>query len=91
MVDTKRNRLILIREDHSVKASQATNTIVSIDLARGGAGETLVFENDFYSNPRLNLDCSRLAWLTWNHPNMPWDGSELWVGQLGLDGAIEKK
>jgi dipeptidyl aminopeptidase/acylaminoacyl peptidase len=91
IVDTKRNRLVLIREDHTVKASQAANTIVSIDLIRGGAGEILVSGNDFYSNPRLDPDGSRLAWLTWNHPNMPWDGTELWVGKLGSDGFIEER
>jgi len=91
IVDTKRNRLVLIREDHTVKASQATNTIVSIDLIKGGAGEILVSGNDFYSDPRLNPDGSRLAWLTRNHPNMPWDGTELWVGKLGSDGLIKEK
>jgi dipeptidyl aminopeptidase/acylaminoacyl peptidase len=91
IVDSKRNRLILIREDHTTKASQATNTIVSIDLVDGGAGEILVSGNDFYANPRLNPDSSRLAWLTWNHPNMPWDGTELWVGKLGSDGLISEK
>lgn len=88
IVDAKRNRLILIREDHTVKGPQAANTIVSIDPAKDGAGEILVSGNDFYSNPRLNFDGSRLAWLTWNHPNMPWDGNELWVGRLGSDGFV---
>jgi dipeptidyl aminopeptidase/acylaminoacyl peptidase len=91
IVDTKRNKIVLIREDHTVGASQAVNAIVSIDLVKGGAGEILVSGNDFYSNPRLNPDSSRLAWLTWNHPNMPWDGTELWVGELGSDGFINEK
>jgi dipeptidyl aminopeptidase/acylaminoacyl peptidase len=91
IVDAKRNRLILIREDHTVGVSQAVNTIVSLDLTKGGAGEILVSGNDFYSNPRLNPDSSRLAWLTWSHPNMPWDGTELWVGKLGSDGLIKEK
>ena len=47
-----------------------------------GASTTLVAGNDFYSNPRLSPDGNRLAWLSWNHPNMPWDGCELWVGEL---------
>ncbi|HVF54612.1 MAG TPA: prolyl oligopeptidase family serine peptidase, partial [Pyrinomonadaceae bacterium] len=40
------------------------------------------------SSLRLSPDGSRLAWLTWNHPNMPWDGCELWVGELDGDGQI---
>jgi dipeptidyl aminopeptidase/acylaminoacyl peptidase len=91
IVDARRNRLIMIREDHTVRASQAVNTIVSLDLTKGGAGEILVSGNDFYSNPRLSPDGSRLAWLTWSHPNMPWDGTELWVGRLGSDGLVKEK
>jgi hypothetical protein len=49
----------------------------------------LVEGNDFYSSPRLNPDRSRLTWLTWNHPNMPWDGTELWVARITAEGALE--
>lgn len=91
VVDSARNRLILIREDHTTKASHAVNSIVSVDLDKGGPGDILVGGNDFYSNPRLDPGNSRLAWLTWNHPNMPWDGTELWVGKLGTDGTIDEK
>lgn len=91
VVDKKRSRLVFIREDHTTKATQAANTIVSIDPIKGDAGEILVSGDDFYSNPRLSPDNSHLAWLTWNHPNMPWDGTELWVGKLGSDGFIKEK
>ena len=48
----------------------------------------LVSGNDFYSSPRLSPDGARLAWMTWNHPNMPWDGAELWVGEISADGSL---
>jgi hypothetical protein len=91
IIDPRRNRLIIVREDHTLKVPQAVNTIVSIGLPEGGAGQVLVSGNDFYSNPRLSPDSSRLAWLTWNHPNMPWDGTELWVGELDADREISNK
>jgi len=85
--DAKRKRLICIREDHSVKAPEAVNTIVAIYLDDGSL-QTLSEGNDFYSNPRLNPDGSLLAFMTWNHPNMPWDGCELWVAEVEGDGSL---
>ncbi len=69
-------------------AGQAVNTIVSVDLAGRGEAAVIVSGNDFYSAPRLSPNGSQLAWLTWNHPNMPWDGNELWVAELTDEGAI---
>jgi len=45
---------------------------------------------DFYSTPRLSPDGSSLAWLSWRHPLMPWEGTELWVAQVGASGALEE-
>jgi len=88
IIENARNRIIAVREDHTVKTGQAATTIVAVDLEKGGEGEILVSGNDFYSTPRLSPDWSRLAWLTWNHPNMPWDGTELWVGHIHADGSV---
>jgi hypothetical protein len=63
------------------------NEIVAVSAA-GGESIVLASGNDFYSSPRVSPDGSRLAWLTWNHPNMPWDGCELWLGEFGADGTI---
>ncbi len=90
IIDHARNRIISVREDHTVKTGQAVNTIVSLDLEKEGEGKILISGNDFYSTPRLSPDGSKLAWLTWNHPNMPWDGTELWVAQVKPDGSMEK-
>ena len=62
--------------------------IVAIDLESEVTGEVLVSGNDFYASPRLSPDASRLAWITWNHPNMPWDGTELWVADVNPDGTL---
>ncbi|HEV7797931.1 MAG TPA: S9 family peptidase, partial [Pyrinomonadaceae bacterium] len=89
IVDEARRRLICVREDHTVHDREAVNALVALDLAGNETiGEVLVSGNDFYSSPRISPDGSSLAWLTWNHPNMPWDGTELWVGRFGADGWL---
>ena len=91
-VDVKRKRLLCVREDHSDRDREAVNALVSVRLdgvdGSVDAGELLVSGNDFYSSPRLSPDGSRLSWLTWNHPNMPWDGTELWVADVAPDGTL---
>lgn len=88
-VDSKRRRLICVREDHTVAGREAVNTLVSIGLdSVNESGQVLVYGNDFYSSPRVSSDGARLAWLTWNHPQMPWDGTELWTGDFQADGSL---
>src|SRR5712692_25391 len=87
VVDAKRNRLICVREDHREKDREAVNALVAIPLG-GAEAQILVSGSNFYSSPQVCADGSRLAWLQWSHPNMPWDGCELWMGEIGADGAI---
>jgi len=87
-IDRPRSRIICVREDHTVAGREPVNTLVSLKLEGGKSGQVLVSGNDFYSSPRLSPNRLRLAWLTWNHPNMPWDGTELWVGELKVDGSL---
>jgi dipeptidyl aminopeptidase/acylaminoacyl peptidase len=88
VVDNRRGRLYAVREDHTTGAPEAVNSIVSIDWKGESEAITIAAGNDFYSSPKLSSDGGRLAWTTWNHPNMPWDGTELWVGELDPDGYI---
>jgi dipeptidyl aminopeptidase/acylaminoacyl peptidase len=88
VVDRLRNHLICVREDHSGKGGEPVNTIVSLNLSANKEEHVLVGGNDFYSSPRISPDGSSLAWLTWNHPNLPWDGTELWVGKIRSDGSL---
>jgi len=84
----RHRRMICVREDHTDPDREAVNTLVALALDGTDGGKVLVSGNDFYSSPRLSPDGSRLAWLTWNHPNMPWDGTELWVGEIREDGSL---
>lgn len=87
LVDEKRRRLIGVREDHTAGRRLPTNTIASVAI--DGSSETvLISGNDFYSSPRIDPSGSRIAWITWNFPNMPWDGTELWTGEFAADGSI---
>lgn len=86
VVDPRRQRLYCVREDHTGNG-EAVNTVCAVDL-RTGENQVLVAGNDFYAFPRLSPDGSRLAWTAWNHPNMPWDGCELWVGVFAGDGRL---
>ncbi len=88
VVDRARNRLIAVRENRAWAGHEPVNEVVGVDLEDGDE-TVLVTGNDFYSSPRLSPDGGRLAWLTWNHPNMPWDGTELIVCDLGAEGLPE--
>jgi hypothetical protein len=87
--DSARNRLIAVREDHSQSGREAETTLVGIPLTGGeNAGDVIASGYDFYSTPRVSPDGTRLAWLSWRHPQMPWDGTELWVADVDSRGAL---
>lgn len=87
VVDRHRRLIFCVREDHTGEG-EAVNTLVRLPLEGGENGHVIVSGNDFYASPRLSPDGRRLAFLTWNHPNMPWDGTELWVGELDEAGDL---
>ncbi len=78
-------RVFLVREDHRAPG-EPSNTIVAIDPARPSEGQVLYGESDFVAFPRPDADARRLAFVSWNHPQMPWDGTRLLVGELIDDG-----
>ena len=88
--DAARQRLICVREDHSGGRREPETTLVSIPLdGTESAGDVIASGFDFYSTPRLSPDASRLAWLSWRHPQMPWDGTELWIADVTSSGRLE--
>jgi len=88
IVDHRRGRIVCVREDHTIAGREAVNTLVSLPLDGSRDAQVLVSGNDFYASPRLSPDGARLAWLTWSHPNMPWDGTELWAAELLPGGSL---
>ncbi len=87
IMDSRRRRILCVREEHAA-GREAINTIVGLPLDGGGAQTVLVAGNDFYASPRLSPCGNYLLWLTWNHPNMPWDGTELWLADVQADGLL---
>lgn len=86
-VDALHGRLYWIREDHAKSAIFAETSLVAMDL--DGQNEKIIASgNDFYSSPRISPNSKQLAYVTWNHPNMPWDETELWLADLTEDGSI---
>ncbi|HET6521075.1 MAG TPA: prolyl oligopeptidase family serine peptidase, partial [Geminicoccaceae bacterium] len=87
-LDLPRGRVLAVREDHRAGGREPENTLVEVPLGgRDDPGTVVAAGHDFFSSPRLSHDGRRLAWLTWDHPNMPWDGTSLWVGEVGSEGA----
>lgn len=86
-VDRARGRLVCVREDHTVQGREAVTTLVAVPLDGGGV-QVLAEGYDFYSTPRVSPDGRWLSWISWRHPRMPWDGTELWLAAIAADGTL---
>jgi dipeptidyl aminopeptidase/acylaminoacyl peptidase len=86
-----RGLVLAVREDHRGEG-ETVNTLVALDLTGSGEGDgygtVLCVGADFYATPELSAE-GRLAWLEWNHPNMPWDETRLMTGRLDTDTLTE--
>jgi dipeptidyl aminopeptidase/acylaminoacyl peptidase len=91
-LDARRQRLIGVGECHAGAAPAATkNLIVAIALAGTvGAVSELASGRDFYASPRLSPDGSKLAFLAWDLPDMPWDSATLYLAKVQADGRLAR-
>jgi dipeptidyl aminopeptidase/acylaminoacyl peptidase len=89
--DSAHGRLFAVRESHEpddvARNGEWVNDLVVVDLGTG-AVDVVAAGADFYAAPRLSPDGTRLVWLEWRHPNMPWDGTELKLARVARDGSI---
>ena len=88
VIDQARQQLIAVCETHHDNR-EPENTLVSIVLADGSLS-TLVSGADFYAFPRISPDSKQLCWIEWQHPNMPWDSTQLWLANFS-DGGLSDK
>jgi len=98
IIDRKRQRLICVREDHrqaNGNANAVINTLVAIPLSgklpvTADAQVVLFEQTDFVSNPSLSADYDYISFITWSHPNMPWDNTQIRVAQFAAAGELTK-
>ncbi|GAB3739095.1 S9 family peptidase [Silanimonas algicola] len=104
VVDAARGALVCVREDHTEATKQANgeerNEIVRVAVptaealaahdaaATAAAGTVLFTGTDFVAYPRLSADGAKLAFIAWNHPDMPWDRTTLNVATVAADGTV---
>jgi dipeptidyl aminopeptidase/acylaminoacyl peptidase len=74
------SKIVCVRESHL--GDEVVNELVAVPADGSGEPDVLATGRDFYSFPRISPDGERIAWTCWDHPNMPWDGSELWDARI---------
>ncbi|MEM7096234.1 MAG: prolyl oligopeptidase family serine peptidase [Actinomycetota bacterium] len=78
---------VCVRETHVEGSHEPLNDLVAVAGDASGRVEVVASGADFYSSPRLSVDGTDLAWIQWDHPNMPWDATQLWRASFE-DGAV---
>jgi len=79
--------LYAIREDHRDEClKEPVNELVKIQGSKVGV---IASGDDFYASPALSHDGRWLSWLSWTHPDMPWDTTTLWLAKVAADGSID--
>ena len=85
VVSADGRRLVCVRERH--RAGEVVNDLVAVAGDGSSPDRVLAEGHDFFSSPCLSPDGTRLAWLSWDHPRMPWDGTELWEAEIA-EGSV---
>ncbi|HLQ77424.1 MAG TPA: S9 family peptidase [Terriglobia bacterium] len=79
--------LVCVRERHESEGEPA-NELVAFPADGSKEPRVIASGHSFYAAPRFNPDGSQLCWITWDHPNMPWDGSELWTAHFNSSDGL---
>ncbi|MEZ4677817.1 MAG: prolyl oligopeptidase family serine peptidase [Caldilineaceae bacterium] len=80
-------QIICVHERHEADGT-VINELVILPTDGSAPPKTIASGYDFYAAPRISPDGTKLTWLSWNHPLLPWDGTELWVADLAVDRTL---
>ncbi len=80
--------LIAVQEQHDQQRDEPENSIVAIATDGSLRCRVLAKGADFYGSPRISPDGSQLCWVQWDHPNMPWDDTQLMVANLQQSDSV---
>ena len=83
--------IMCVRERHFDEGPDATNELVVLPADGSDEARVIASGHDFYASPTISPDGRRLAWLVWDHPRMPWDGTELWTADVAADGTLSNE
>lgn len=73
--------------EHHAPGQTVENFLALIDI-HTGQYKKIASGYDFYSSPAISADGKKLAWISWNHPYMPWTNTELWIADITSDGSL---
>ncbi len=80
--------IIAVRERHASQ-TEVINELVAIPSDGNSEPHVLSSGRDFYSSPKISPDGKSMAWLCWDHPQMPWNGTEIWVGKICVNFELQ--
>ena len=87
--DRTRERIICVREsDTETLNGQPKQVLVALDPQGENEAVVLTEGMDFYAAPRISPDGTKIAWICWNYPSMPWDGTQLYTATFSADGTL---
>jgi dipeptidyl aminopeptidase/acylaminoacyl peptidase len=81
--------IVCVRERHG--EGEPVNELVVLPTDGSSEPRVVATGRDFYAAPRPSPDGAYLAWLAWDHPRMPFEGTDLCLGDLAADGSISKE
>ena len=89
-VSSDGSTIYCVQENH-LDPEHILNQIVCFP-SDGSIDPRVIFSGtDFVSSPKISPDGLTLTWLSWDHPNMPWDGTQLHMAQINSDGGLSNR